>query len=186
MHTFASQDISTGLPIYDGAHPGQSWKCYRPLNLTIPNLLGPLLERNFIAPVAAAQNRTYLRVKQKQLARDIWELDGRVHGGAHFPLAVYTVGNSFRSESAAKRRHQTRHKKKGEDAAEGTAVAEPEAAHATAVADAIAAEPASGSASASAVADATDPNGYDYGGSNVYRYPGLSASAERVILQRYC
>ena len=178
MHTFASHDTSTGLPIYDGAHPGQSWKCYRPLNLTIPNLLGPLLERNFIAPVAAAQNRTYLRVKQKQLARDIWELDGRVHGGAHFPLAVYTVGNSFRSATAAKRRHQTSHKKKGEDAAEDTAVAEPEAAHTTAVADAI-------PASASAVADASDPNGDDYVGSNVCRYPALSGAAERLKTHRY-
>ena len=76
-------------------------------------------------------------------------------------------------------------KKKGEDAAEGTAVAEPEAAHATAVADAIAAEPASGSASASAVADASDPNGDDYVGSNVCRYPALSGAAERLKTHRY-
>ena len=112
-------------------------------------------------------------------------MDGHVHGGAHFPLAVYTVGNSFRSAAAAKRRHQTSHKKKGEDAAEDTAVAEPEAAHATAVADAIAAEPASGSASASAVADASYPNGDDYDGSNVYRYPALSGAAERLNTHRY-
>ena len=63
MHTFASQDASTGLPIYHGPHPGQSWKSYRPLNLKIPDLLGPLLQRAPIAPVAANQTRTYLRVK---------------------------------------------------------------------------------------------------------------------------
>ena len=112
-------------------------------------------------------------------------MDGYVHRGAHFPLAVYTVGSSLRSGPAAKRRNQKRHNKKGEDAAEDTAVAELEAAHATAVADAIAAEPASESACASAVADASDPNGDDYVGSNVCRYPALSGAAERLKTHRY-
>ena len=97
----------------------------------------------------------------------------------------YKKSPSKQSELGTSQEHQKSHKKKSEDAAEGTAVAEPEAAHATAVADAIAAEPASGSASASAVADASYPNGDDYDGSNVSRYPALSGATERLNTHRY-
>ena len=194
MHIFASQN-STQLPIYNGASPGQSWKCYRPLNLSIPNLLGPLLDRSFTAPNTATTNRTHLRVKQKELTREIWEINGAMHRGAHFPLSVWTVGNSFRSAAGHSRRQKKSSDRRNRDGeAEGSAVAEPgsavaepdaapeeNAAPISAVADTIA-------AGASAVADASASDGGSYSenmSSSVLVYPALHGMQERYNVHRY-
>ena len=105
MHIFqCPRSAPDHLPTFDGPHPGQSWVHYHPKLQSLAQLLGPMLQRNFQKPDATNTSRTFLRVKQKDLDRDIWELDGNVHGGAHFPLAIWTVGNSFRSAAGAKRR----------------------------------------------------------------------------------
>ena len=105
MHMFkCPRSAPMRLPTFDGPHPGQSWVSYHPKGQSLEQLLGPMLQRNFQKPDATNTTRTFLRVKQKDLDRDIWELDGNVHGGAHFPLAIWTVGNSFRSAAGAKRR----------------------------------------------------------------------------------
>ena len=110
------------LPTFEGPHPGQSWVCYWPKNRSLEQLVGPMLQRNFQKPdIAPNTSRTFLRVKQKELDRAIWELDGNVHKGAHFPLAIWTIGNSYRSAEAAKRRAM---KKRGRLRAEVSAGAE--------------------------------------------------------------
>ena len=109
IHVFSSpQTASTQLPTFDGPHPGQSWVSYTPKTKSVGELLGPMLQRSFQKPDATTTHRAFLRVKQKELNRYIWELDGVVHGGAHFPLAIYTVGASYRSAESAQKRSSKR------------------------------------------------------------------------------
>ena len=134
------------LPTFDGPHPGQCWVCYTPKNQPPEQLVGPMLQRNFQKPdIAPNTSRTFLRVKQKELDRAIWELDGNVHKGAHFPLAIWTIGNSYRSAEAAKRRAM---KKRGRLRAEVSAGAEVSAPEPATAAEAVAVDNAMAPANA--------------------------------------
>ena len=147
MHMFkCPRSAPMRLPTFEGPHPGQSWVCYLPKNQSLEQVVGPMLQRNFQKPdIAANTSRTFLRVKQKELDRAIWELDGNVHKGAHFPLAIWTIGNSWRSEDAAKRRAI---KKKGRCRAEVSAGAEVAAPESTTAAEAVAVDNATAPANA--------------------------------------
>ena len=147
MHMFkCPRSAPMHLPTFEGPHPGQSWVCYLPKNQSLEQVVGPMLQRNFQKPdIAANTSRTFLRVKQKELDRAIWELDGNVHKGAHFPLAIWTIGNSYRSANAAKRRAM---KRTGRFRAEVSAGAEVAAPESTTAAEAVAVDNATAPANA--------------------------------------
>ena len=109
---------SSSLDVYNGQnHPGQHWAAYRTkkndpehekcLKARLEDLLTP---STAVAELYAMPKREgswycpYLRLKQKQLDKNEWLVNGTIHNGSHFPLCVFTHNASARSAERAKER----------------------------------------------------------------------------------
>ena len=121
---------------YEQNHPGQHWSAYRrriekknepegerDLKGRLEDLLRPSTE---VADLYALPKREdsyycpYLRLKQKQLNKNEWLVNGTLHNGAHFPLCVWTHNASARSaERAQERAKKTRAHKRAKGKGNG-------------------------------------------------------------------
>ena len=104
------------------AHPGQHWGCYRSVRYNendgeknLQDRLEELLTPS--TPPATLEQmrwtnrwcRPYLRLKQKTMSREEWQVGNDIHQGAHFPLCVFTGNQGWRSkEGEQKRAHRAR------------------------------------------------------------------------------
>ena len=108
LSTSENDDPNKKLDEYDQHSPGQHWEAYRPKGKSIPELLTPLLTTSYTGDALKGEAWTYrefLRVKQKPMDRSIWEYEGHIHQGAHFPLVIMTVGRSHRSNDKQQARY---------------------------------------------------------------------------------
>ena len=95
------------------------------------DLLQPSTTPEMLAHLAQTRQRKgsqyvpYLKLKQKQMNNvDRMLADGAFHGGAHFPLCVFTDNSGARSEVAQRRRADRMRdimKAKGKDTGKGVA-----------------------------------------------------------------
>ena len=133
------------LDVYPAANaPGQPWHCYRSraygerpdeknLQDRLRDLLTPSTTQEELESIPTRGGVTYcayLRLKQKQMDKNEWLVDGDIHNGAHFPLCVFTNNSSARSEKRSRERSDAWKRKgakgkgkgrhKGKDDAEAT------------------------------------------------------------------
>ena len=108
--------------------PGQPWHSYRSadnkkhkseykdLHQRLVELLTVTTTDDELARIPKRSGTAYcpyLRLRQKQLDRDQWLVNGNVHNGAHFPLCIWTKNASARSKDRAIERAQDRRAVKG-------------------------------------------------------------------------
>jgi len=133
------------LDVYPGTNvPGQPWHCYRSraygerpdeknLQDRLRDLLTPSTRQEELESIPTREGVNYcpyLRLKQKQMDKNEWLVDGGIHNGAHFPLCVFTNNSSARSEKRSRERSDAWNRKgakgkgkgrhKGKDDAEAT------------------------------------------------------------------
>ena len=119
--TAVADNIGAGIDIYeDPVYPGQHWSCYQPKQRTCPEHLKCLTQRstpletlNGIPKREGSYYCPYIRFNQKKLNKDEWLMEGKMHGGSHYPIVAFTHNASHRSEQRAKERAQERLDKKG-------------------------------------------------------------------------
>ena len=98
-----------GLDVYQEENkiPGKMWNCFKVHGSDKPGndsqvWLDKKLE-GMLKPSDVSNGGT-LRLKQKFTDQDEWLVGAKVHGGAHFPLLLFTRNpESFRSKCAAQR-----------------------------------------------------------------------------------
>ena len=113
--------------------PGQEVNCYLPKNTTLQKRFRLLLKQpcetkaDLVAAALARDRnestriglrdtqpedaRRWLRTTEKRLTSAVWAHNGAYHGGAHFPLMVYTSNPSRRSERAYTERQNSKRDK---------------------------------------------------------------------------
>ena len=115
------KELLAKLPVFDEMnYPGQLWTCYRSRHKTEnadeKNLRARLMdllsssttpeERANIAKRPGASCLPWLKLNGKCLKADQWLVDGEMHKGSHFPLAMWTNNEGTRSAEAEHRRKQ--------------------------------------------------------------------------------
>ena len=108
--------------------PGQAWHSYRSaennkhkpelkdLRQRLVDLLTLTTTEEALARIPKRDGAAYcpyLRLRQKQLNKDYWLVNGNVHNGAHFPLCIWTKNASARSKDRAIEGAQDRRAVKG-------------------------------------------------------------------------
>jgi hypothetical protein len=134
----AVADEHEGLDVYRGTNvPGQPWVCYRSrthnekpedknLKARLTDLLTPsTTERELNSIPKPNHHCPWLRIKHKKMDYNEWIVEGQIHNGAHFPLAVFTDNVRAMSEERAIARSKGRGKGKGKKGPGSTAVAAP-------------------------------------------------------------
>jgi hypothetical protein len=120
------QEQQKKLDVYRSPNvPGQHWRCYRikkteceadkDLAARLRDLLTPQVIQNYLDALPKRNNSLYcpyLRFKQKNMTKEEWLVNGEVHGGAHFPLCVWTNNARARSVEGEEKREEKRRAKK--------------------------------------------------------------------------
>ncbi len=95
--------------------------------------------RGTLTPSEASQACcTLLRMKEKRMDADKWQLEGRHQHGSHYPLAIFGCNAGQRSSEAKARRQAKANEKRANRAASRGSGGAPEAAVATGGAPAVA------------------------------------------------
>ena len=117
------KEILAKLPVFDEMnYPGQLWTCYRSRHKTEnadeKNLRARLMdllsssttpeERANIQKRHGASCKPWLKLKGKGLKLSEWLVEGEMHQGSHFPLAIWLANEGHRSAEAESRRKMKR------------------------------------------------------------------------------
>ena len=117
------KELLAKLPVFEGMnYPGQLWPCYRSehntelphkkdLRARLMDLLSSSTtpeERANIAKRPGASCLPWLKLNGKCLKADKWLVDGEMHKGSHFPLAIWLANEGHRSAEAESRRKMKR------------------------------------------------------------------------------
>ena len=122
------------LHIEENAGPGQELRTYLPKQMSLGEKL-----RETLTPSEASQACcTLLRMKEKRMDADKWQLEGRHQHGSHYPLAIFGCNAGQRSSEAKARRQANANEKRANRAASRGSGGAPEAAVATGGAPAVA------------------------------------------------
>ena len=116
-------DVFAQFDVYESKNPpGQPWGCYRApvapyvqkdLSARLVDLLTPSNQQWELDAIKRRHWNSYcpyLRFKQKQMSKQEWLVNGKMHNGSHMCLCTFT--NSSKVRSAAK--HEVREKRNAE------------------------------------------------------------------------